>query len=103
MKTLLSVLSVMLLIAGCTSDYKVKIESNTSWSGSFGGTTIDGSNNQTIDIPDEDIVCVVVQKQTQNGFLTVKMVDEGNNIFAPEDVDQKTTTAAYGVVTVCNK
>lgn len=56
----------------------------------------------TGDIDDDDVVCCVVQKQTEQGYLKVSIVNEGSNPFA-SDGESKETTAAYGVVSVCNK
>jgi len=90
-----------LILAGCT-DWKAKVESNTRWSGSFSGRTVDGNGNKTIDLDDDDVQCCVVQKETEQGFLKVSIVNEGSNPFA-SDGESKETTAAYGVVSVCNK
>jgi len=88
-----------LLLLGC-NDWKAKVESNTSWSGSFSGRTVDGSGNQTVDIDDDGVVCCVVQKETEGGRLKVTIVNEGSNPFRSEG-ESKETTAAYGLVTVC--
>lgn len=88
-----------LVIVGC-SDYKAKVESNTSWSGAFGNRTVDGNGNQTIDLDDTDIQCCTVQKQTTQGRLKVTILDEG---FLGSDGESAETTAEYGVVTVCSK
>lgn len=90
-----------IIVTGCT-DWKAKVESNTSWSGSFSGRTVDGRGNKTVDLDYDDIICCVVQKQTVEGYLRVSIVDEGSNPFAT-DGESKETTAAYGVVSVCNR
>ena len=102
MKTLLIILTITmgLVFFGCT-DYKAKITSTTNWSGSFGGTTVDGSGNQTIDLPDDEIVCIVVQKETEHGILSAEIIDEGFLSFGGGE--KKTTTAKYGVVSVCSQ
>ena len=92
-----------LLIIGCEANYKVKIESNTSWSGYMSGASVDGSGNRTIDIPEEDVVCATVQKETENGFVKVTLVDESPNIFGGGEIASRYTDAKYGIVTVCNK
>lgn len=69
------------------------VTSDTSWSGSFDGRTVDGRGNQTVKLGGgSGTKCASVQKSTVQGFLTVK-IDGG---------EEKTTTAAFGVVTVCN-
>jgi hypothetical protein len=101
-----SILSIacflFLFFVGCSTDWKAKVESNTSWSGSFSGRTVDGSGSQTIDLDDDEIVCCSVQKETEQGFLKVTVINDGSN-FLIGDGESKETTAAYGVVTVCSK
>jgi hypothetical protein len=86
-------------IIGCT-DYKAKVESNTSWSGAFGNRTVDGRGNQTIDLDDDDVQCCTVQKQTEEGRLKITIVDEG---FWGSDGESAETTAAFGVVSACSE
>jgi len=88
---------LLLLVASLTATscnlFKTQahIESDTSWSGSFDGRTIDGRGSRTIDLGGgTGAKCAVVQKQTREGFLTLKIDDE-----------ERTTTAAFGVVSVC--
>lgn len=93
MKALPALLLVSLLVAGCgVFRTDAHVTSDTSWSGSFDGRTIDGKGNQIISLGNGGgPKCASVQKQTTGGFLKVK-IDSG---------EEKTTTAAYGVVTVC--
>jgi len=71
---------------------EARVESDTSWSGSFDGRTVSGTGNQTVDMGSGNgAKCAVVQKQTRNGYLTVS-VDGG---------ESKTTYAEFGVVSVC--
>ncbi|GJQ22187.1 MAG: hypothetical protein HBSIN02_25420 [Bacteroidia bacterium] len=98
----LFIVAVAVVFVGCSDDWKAKVESDTSWSGSFSGRTVDGTGNQTVDLDDDEVVCCVVQKQTERGRLKVSIVNEGSNPFA-SDGESKETTAAYGVVSVCNK
>lgn len=99
----LLVLSGICVLCGCSIDYKAEVESNTSWSGSFGGRTVDGTGNRTIDLPDEHPQCCVVQKDTESGYLKVRVVADGGGIFGPSDSDWVETTAAYGVATACSE
>ena len=94
---------VMLLFCGCGVDYKAEVQSNTKWSGAFGNRTVDGSGNRTIDLPDDHPQCCVVQKQTEDGYLKVRVVGEGGWILGPGDSDWVETTADYGVVSVCSE
>lgn len=95
----------ILLFSSCTTEWKAKVESDTSWSGSFAGTTVEGSGSKTIDLGSgqDEIYCCVVQKQTESGYLKVSIKSESNSIFGSEDGESKETTASYGVVSVCNK
>ena len=93
---------VMLILVGCSFDYKCAVQSNTEWSGSFGNRTVDGSGNQIVDLPDEEIQCVVVQKETREGILSIKLIKEGHGIFNSDDENPTvTTTAEYGIVSDC--
>jgi hypothetical protein len=96
---------------GCGDDWKAEISSDTSWSGSFGGasvhssggTTVAGRGSQKIDLPDDKTVCCVVRKLSSNGYLKVKIENEGGGpfgIFASEGRESQ-TTAPYGTVDVC--
>lgn len=84
---------LFLFLSGCSDDWKAKVESDTSWNGSFGGRTVDGSGNQTVDIDDAEVFCCIVQKKTERGRLKVSIVNEGNYPFA-SDGESKETTAA---------
>lgn len=99
----LCVFILTVFLIGCSDHWKAKVESNTSWSGSFNGTTVDGHGNQTVDLGNDDIVCCVVQKQTTGGRLKVSIVNESNNPLGSGDGESKETTAQYGVVSVCNE
>ena len=92
-----------MLLAGCSVDYKAQVRSDTTWSGSFGNRSVDGSGNQTIDLPDEHPQCVVVQKDTRQGVLSVRVVAEGGGLFKPEDSAWAETTAEFGVVSACSE
>lgn len=87
-------LLMALALPGC-SVFKVKadVSSSTSWSGSFNGRTVSGTGNMSVDMGARGSVkCAVVQKDTREGFLTVS-IDGG---------ESKTTTAEFGVVSVCS-
>lgn len=87
-------LMAVVLCAGC-SLFKTEadVESNTSWSGSFDGRTVDGSGNQTVKMDGgSGPHCAVVQKKTRTGSLKVS-ISHG---------ESKTTTAEFGLVSVCS-
>jgi hypothetical protein len=77
--------------------FTIVIESNTEWSGAIGGlggsTTRSGSGSASFTIH-SSIVSACIQKQTEWGYLTVKILKNG------QLVEQQSTSAAYGVVTV---
>lgn len=75
------------LLTGCST--KVKVESNTSWTGAVNGASVEGTGNTTYELRGDN-KCVVFQKSTTQGFLTIK-----------GDVPTTTTTAEYGVVSGC--
>lgn len=98
-------IGAVLLLSACRQDFKAEVESNTSWSGSFGGASVDGSGNRTVDLPDEDPQCVAVQKTTRNGSLSVRVVVENGGflgVAGPSSGEWVTTTAEFGVVTACS-
>lgn len=75
----------------------VAVHSDTKWSGSFGNRTVDGEGNDRVYLPTGKVDCVVVQKQTESGFLRV-------SIWRGEDhTEPVETTARYGVVTACER
>jgi len=77
--------------------FTIVIESDTEWSGAIGGlggsTTRSGSGGASFTIH-SSIVSACIQKQTEWGYLTVKILKNG------QLVEQQSTSAAYGVVTV---
>lgn len=89
-------------LAACTPDIVAEVESSTSWSGAFGDRTVDGQGNASVDLPDDPPQCVVVQKQTSAGSLSVRVVVSGGFLTAGASGSEwVTTTAAFGVVSVC--
>jgi hypothetical protein len=101
----LSIISIalLLLLGGCSIDYKCQIRSNTSWSGAFDDRTVDGTGSTIIDIGDDPPVCCVVQKETENGYLEAEIISSGGWLCNPaEDGDKSRTTADYGLVSVCS-
>ena len=79
------------------ASFTIVIDSDTSWSGAIGGLgssrTESGTGHASFTI-ESSIVSAVIQKQTEWGYLTVKILKNS------QVLDQQTTTAAYGVVTV---
>lgn len=97
-----SFLFIAILSSSCT-DLKAKVESDTSWSGSFGDRTVDGSGNQTIDLPDDEPQCCVAQKNTTGGKLKITIINDTANPLATKELNSSETYAQYGVVSVCSK
>lgn len=91
---------VILFLWGC-GERVAEIESTTSWSGSFGGRTVDGRGTRSVDMGDSE--CLTVQKQTTDGDLRVRIVNEGGLfLFWDSSTSWKSTSAAYGLVSICN-
>jgi hypothetical protein len=80
-----------------TVNATIQISSNTSWSGSIGAdgqsTSVEGFGSKSFTVHGS-VFSAVVQKQTEEGYLTVSIIVNG------ETKTSQTTTAAYGVVTV---
>jgi len=91
----------LITLTGCTNRYKAKVESNTKWSGYFDNRTVDGTGNATVDIGEGDIKCVAVQKMTELGYLNVSIIHE--TTFGESELNKTGTSAAYGLVSTCNK
>jgi hypothetical protein len=90
--------SSMMSAPGMSSaTFTVEIDCDTEWSGSIGGlggsSTESGYGDARYTIT-TSIVSAVIQKQTDWGSLTVRIL-RNNKVVA-----QQSTTAAYGVVTV---
>jgi len=95
-------LIILVLVAGCGLDYECEVESDTSWSGSFGNYTVDGHGNDVVSLPDDPPICVVVQKETREGFLMIKLTAKGGGVLVPDkENDPVVTTAEFGVVSDC--
>ncbi len=79
-----------------SSPCRLTIESNTSWSGSLGGTSntqsYDGSGNGWIEYWGQ--VCYTLQMQTDVGYLRAT--------FQETSTGHAETTAAFGVISGCN-
>lgn len=101
MKKIIALFSILLL-AGCSQDWKAHVESNVNWSGTFGGVNVSGSGEKVVDLNDDvGNYCCVVRKDTTIGFLKVTLINDGSGwIF---DADSKTgqTSEPYGEITVC--
>lgn len=77
--------------------FTIEIQSTTSWAGSIGAdassSSVEGSGNRSFQVYGT-IAVAVIQKQTEYGSLTVRILRDGRVL------DSQTTTAAYGVVSV---
>ena len=81
------------------SGIQVKVSYSGSWQGSYGDESgqqsVDGSGTKTFDMGSPNIVSAVFQKMNGgHGTLTVEIIEDGTV------VESKSTSAAYGVVTV---
>ena len=82
----------------CSQSHKcrLQIESNTSWSGAFGGvnatSSYNGTGNGWIEYWGE--VCYSLQKESDPGFLRA--------YYQETDLGRAETTAPFGVISGCN-
>ena len=82
------------------SGVQVQVSYSGSWTGNYGDTSgqqsVDGSGSKTFDISDNpDIISAVFQKNDDgSGTLTANIIQDG------QVVETKSTSAAYGEVTV---
>ncbi len=88
-------------IAMASDQAVVKIHSNTDWSGSILDSSFDsattaghGDKNITIACTSFGIYSLAIQKQSASGGLAVSVIQDNKTL------DSKTTTAAYGMVTL---
>src|SRR5687767_2762149 len=75
------VLATLLLLAACSDDSSdsrpdryAEVSSNTRWRGAFDNRTVDGSGPSIVDLPDDGITSIVVQKEAELGYLKVRIV-----------------------------
>ncbi len=94
----LAAVCALCFMMGCSGDYKADVESNTSWSGVFGGKSVSGSGNKTIDLPDEGRQCIQIQKNTASGFVKLKVYDASAST---PGGNWKETTGPYGYLDYC--
>lgn len=84
--------ALLLGLSGCA--VKVKVESDTCWSGVVKGSSVEGCGYKTYDLGsmwDDAPKCVTFQKDTERGYLRLDGDIKGS------------TTAAYGVVSGCSR
>ena len=94
-----------LFLSSCSDvEYTAVVRSDTEWSGAFGNRTVDGRGSDTVPLGSDHPVCCVVQKQTEQGYLSVQVTADGGGwLYGADDSEIVTTHAAYGVVTVCSQ
>ena len=90
---------VIFMALGCQPDIYAEVESTTAWKAYLDGYAIEASGDFVIDLPDSQEVCITVQKLTEPGSLTVRVVRRA--IVNPGVQDEKTTTEPYGMVQAC--
>jgi hypothetical protein len=104
------VLAIVVLTAGCAAligssmdkatkkepwSVEVTAPEGSCWSGSFGAKTVDGCGSQTVNFNDIAISAADAQKQDGGGWPLELALYKGD-----KQLDDQTTSAAYGVVTV---
>lgn len=89
--------SVMSTPSITKATFTIVIESDTSWMGSIGGlassTSVQGYGDDSYQ-GTSTVVSAVIQKETDYGYLTVKILKNG------DVVAQQSTSADYGVVSL---
>lgn len=100
-------LSTALATAGCSKDWKLKVESNTAWTGSYGtgsqgslsSGTIQGSGNRTFDVGDDDRICAGFT-QLGSGYLNLTLEKKGS-LFSPGKKKSAISNVSGGFAGVC--
>ena len=87
----------VMILAGCGGP-QAEIQSDTLWDGSFGDRRVNGSGNATVDIGGPAPYCAIVQKQTTEGVLRVRVVSDDPT---GPSTDWKETALPFGFVTAC--
>ncbi len=87
----------VMILAGCGAP-KAEIQSDTSWSGSFGDRRVDGSGNATVGVGGPSPYCAIVQKRTAEGILRVRIVSDDPT---GPSTDWSETTLPFGVTSSC--
>lgn len=96
MRTYMRAMAVMIM-AGCGGP-DAEIQSDTSWTGSFGDSRVDGSGNATVSIGGPPPYCAIVQKQTAEGVLRVRVVSDDPT---GPSTDWFETMLPFGAVSAC--
>jgi hypothetical protein len=96
-----AVVVAALALTSCSDPLSVIIESDTTWAGSIGNASYDGSGNGNVDFTGSGLVCWAVQKNTERGRLRVYARRRG--LFGPNNFGDATTVAAFGVVSGCSE
>ena len=99
-KFLAAVGIALVLLCSCSSDRWAEVQSDTDWDGYFDNRSVAGSGNREISMPSEGRMAAVVQKMTDEGTLSVRLVEEGWLFWPEKTTDWITTSAPYGVVDV---
>lgn len=97
MKKLLYILPLLFL--GCGYDATCNVESDTSWSGEFGGLSIQGYGDKVIPLEKDDD-CVVIRKLSSNGYIRV-IIDLENSWFGHEEGGAGASSQPFGEIRVC--
>lgn len=105
-------IGIAAITAGCGTNWKAEIDSNTSWYMLYGGASgntfasseLSGSGSRTVDMPDDDRVCLVLQ-QNGSGYVNVTLRDTGGGLFHILAEDERTvsTNVNGGIVDMCSE
>lgn len=107
MKSFFIIFIGMCFFVGCGDDWIAKIESDTTWiaeckTDGFVYKTVEGSGNKTIDLKNEEKVCVEVWKTTEEGCLKLTIINDNPGSWdSSEDSWWAKTCHPYGEIERC--
>jgi hypothetical protein len=99
---ILIILITAIFLYGCQSNYKLKVESNTNWTGWVVNKTFTGYGNTTFDLGNTkpQYQCFTFQKLTENGFIKLTLIEE-NDFWGNSDLASDWTDQPYGILSLC--
>lgn len=74
-------------IGGCGANWKLEVDSDTAWRGSYTAsspdgdviTSVEGDGKRTFDVPDDLRVCASIELRGQ-GYVNVRFKDDGRGL-----------------------
>ena len=101
-RSILTLALLTVIFAGCSSDYRCRVESDTDWTANFGHGSIKGLGDEVIALPGDAAGCITVQKTTVDGFLVIQILERRRSIVGDDPTHRALETQApYGALTDC--